>query len=116
MTITSNRPTPMSSDTDIIKSLDTSVGPSNEHDRLALEKQMKFKYRAATGELLFAMVICRPDISNAVIKLTQFNTNPAKCHYEAVIGVYKYLAATKDKGLHYWHKETCPTLPNDPLP
>ena len=73
-------------------------------------------YRAATGELLFAMVACRPDISNAVIKLTQFNTNPAKCHYEAVMRIFQYLAATKDKGLHYWRKTACPTLPKDPLP
>ena len=51
--------------------LDTSVGPLNEHEKIALEKEMQFKYCAATGELLFAMVLCRPGISNAMIKLTQ---------------------------------------------
>ena len=55
--------------------------------------------------------ICRPDISNAVIKLTQYNTNPARCHYEAAMQVFRYLAATKDRGLHYWRKTSCPALP-----
>ena len=70
MTITSNRPTPMSSDPDVIKMLDTSVGSMNEHKKIELEQEMQFKYRTATGELLFAMFTCRLDISNAVIKLT----------------------------------------------
>ena len=66
-------------DNDLIRLLDTSdVGPDNDADRLKLQQEMGFKYRAATGELLFAMVTCGPDISNAVIKLTQFNTSPDK--------------------------------------
>ena len=101
LTITSNKPTPMSSDTDIIKLLDTSVGPTNDAERIELEGRMGFKYRATTGKLLFAMVTCRPDISNAVITLTQFNSNPAECHYEAVKRIYRYLHATADRGLHY---------------
>ena len=111
LTITTNKPTPMSPDNEIIRLLDTSSGPTNEADRHKLEEEMGFKYRAATGELLFAMVTCRPDISNAVIKLTQFNTNPAKCHYEAVKRVYQYLNATKSCGLTFWR-----TKPNKLLP
>ena len=111
LTITSNKPTPMTADNDMIKLLDTSVGPSNDADKQQLEKDMGFKYRAATGELLFAIVTCRPDISNAVIKLTQFNTNPAKCHYQAAIRVYQYLNATKNRGLTFWR-----TQPNNHLP
>ena len=62
---------------------------------------MGLKYQTATGELLFAMVTYHPDISNAVIQLTQFYVNLARCHYEAVIRVYKYLNATKDRGLTF---------------
>ena len=111
LNITKNKPTPMTSDNELIKKLDTSTGPSNDADKLALEKEMGFKYRTATGELLFAMVTCRPDISNAIIKLTQFNVNPAKCHYEAVIRVYQYLNATKEHGLTFWRTHCMTSLP-----
>ena len=120
LTITENKPTPMTSDNDKIRLLDTSVGPDNDADRLKLQQEMGFKYRAATGELLFAMVTCRPDISSAVIKLTQFNMNPAKCHYEAVIRVYQYLNATQHHGLTFWrvHQNTnMPIVPHqEPQP
>ena len=111
LTTTQNKPTPMTSDNDLIRNLDTAIGPTDEAEKQALQKEMGFKYRAATGELLFAMVTCRPDISNAVIKLTQFNVNPARCHYEAVIRVYKYLNATKDRGLTFWRTQKNPHLP-----
>ena len=111
LTCTSNKPTPMSPDNDFIRKLDTSVGPTNDADKQQLQQEMQFKYRNATGELLFAMVTCRPDISNAIIKLTQFNNNPARCHYEAAIRIYQYLNATKAHGLTFWR-----TTPNTHLP
>ena len=105
LTVTNNKPAPMTSDNDMIHLLDTSIGPINEADKLNLEKDMGFKYRVTMGELLFAMVTCRSDISNAVIKLSQFNTNPAKCHYEAVIRVLKYLNTTAGCGLTFWRTQ-----------
>ena len=62
---------------------------------------MGVKYRQATGELLFAMITCRPDISYAVLKLTQHNNNPAQIHYESALDVYRYLKATKSMGIQY---------------
>ena len=114
--ITTNKPTLMPSDSDVIKMLDTTTGPSSDFDKQQLEKDMGFKYCAATGELLFAMVTCQPDISNAVIKLTQFNSNPAKCHYEAVLHVFKYLAVASDKGLHFLCKFPNVNLPKVSFP
>ena len=111
LTTTQNKPTTMSSDNDLIRNLDTAVGPSNDSEKQTLQNEMGFKYRNSTGELLFAMVTRRPDISNAVIKLTQFNVNPSRCHYEAVIKVYKYLNATKDRGLTFWRTQKTPHLP-----
>ena len=116
LTTTQNKLIPMPSDTDFIKKLDTSVGPKSEKERLKLERDMGFKYRAATGELLFAMVTCRPDISNAVIKLTQFNSNPAECHYAAVMQVFRYLDATKHDGITYWRKQPRTDLKSGNLP
>ena len=62
------------------------------------------------------MVTCGPDISNAVIKLTQFNSNPAECHYEAVKRIYRYIHATADRGLHYWRHTPNPNLQENILP
>ena len=84
LTVTKNKPLPMQSGAQYIRLLDSTVGSPSEKERQNMEREMGFKYCVVTGELLFAMVTCRPNISNAVIKLTQFNVNPAKCHYEAV--------------------------------
>ena len=50
LTTTSNKPTPISSDADIIKMLDTSMGPTNDAECMELEGRMGFKYTATTGE------------------------------------------------------------------
>lgn len=75
---------------------------------------MGFKYRAATGKLIFAMVTCRPDISHSIIKLTQYNNNPAEVHYKAVLDIYAYLRDTQNKGLTYWKTSPDKSLPTAP--
>ena len=77
---------------------------------------MNFNYRQAIGELIFAMVTCRPDISFPLIKLSQYSANPARVHYEAVIEFFKYLHATKDEGITYWRETPNMSLPDLPLP
>ena len=72
--VRANKPTPMKADPKYIAEMDTSKRLIDPSERKELENRMGFKYRAATGELIFAMVACHPDISYAVIKLTQFNT------------------------------------------
>ena len=116
LTTSANKPVPMSSTPEYIWQLDTTSGPDSEKEKQQLEQRMGFKYRAATGELLFSMVTCQPDISNAVIKLTQFNANPAACHYDAVVQVYKNLHETKNDGLTYWHTQAFDDLPHDTIP
>ena len=111
---TTNKPTPMKTDNKYIHDLDTSIGPETPEAATELENRMKFKYRAATGELIFAMITCRPDISNAVLKLTQFNNKPAEIHYKAILDVYRYLHATMDKGIQYWKRQPDNSLPDTP--
>ena len=108
------KPTPMKADPDYLRTLETTVGPTDPDEQRALEKNMGFKYRAATGELIFAMVTCRPDISHSIIKLTQYNNNPAEIHYRALLDIYAYLNATIDKGLTYWKTNTDIALPPNP--
>ena len=109
-----NKPTPMKADPKYIAELDTSRGPTTQKEHKELENKMGFKYRAATGELIFAMVTCRPDISYAVIKLTQFNNAPTEIHYNAILDIYRYLNATKHDGIQYWRPQKNAELPDAP--
>ena len=68
------------------------------------------------GELLYAMVTCRPDISFPVVKLSQYSVNPAKIHYEAAKKPLMYLYTTKTHGIYFWRKELHPSLPKGPMP
>ena len=111
MKITSNKPIPMRADNEYIQQFDTTKGPTDVNEQTTLEQRMGFKYRQATGELLFAMVTCRPDISVAVMKLTQHNHNPAEIHFKAAMDVNKYLSATPTKGIQYWRAVPQPHLP-----
>jgi hypothetical protein len=70
-----------------------------------------FNYRQAIGEAIYSMTVARPDITYAIIKLSQYSNNPAKIHYQAVRHLFKYLALTKSRGIHYWRKHPVPGLP-----
>ena len=76
---------------------------------------MGFSYKQGIGELIYALVTCRPDISFALIKLSQYSMKPARLHFEALKGIYQYLKLTRNEGIHYWRTEKrqdCPPLPN----
>ena len=81
-----------------------------------LQEKYGFKYRTATGELIFAMVACRPDIAFAVMKLSQFNNSPSDAHFSAISDIYRYLHATKTEGLTYWREQPNTNLPSAPFP
>ena len=66
-------------------------GPTVIEDKLALEKEAGFGYQKAIRELLYAYVLCRPDIGYAMAELSKFSQNPARCHYNAVKRVFRYL-------------------------
>ena len=108
-------PIPMRSDSTFTHSLET-ADPLTEQDRLALETKLGFSYRQAIGELIYALVTCRPDISFATIKLSQYSAAPALCHFAAVKDIFRYLQATKDDGIYYWRREPRLDLPKKPLP
>ena len=111
---THRHPIPMNSDNAYVRELESTKGPTDPIQQKALEDEMGFSYRSATGELIFAMVMCRVDISFATIKLTQYNNCPARCHYEAVKNVYRHLHATSTDGLTFWRQKPNLTLPVHP--
>ena len=96
--------------------LELAEGPTDEKEKQALEQNMGFSYRQAIGEAIFAMTICRIDISPAIIKLSQYSEKPAKCHYQALKNLFAFLNVTKGEGLYYWRQEARMDLPNEPLP
>ena len=93
--------TTMNHDKKYMKELEDAKGPPDDTARAILEKEMIFSYQQAIGELLFAAIICHPDILYAIIKLSQYNNKPAHVHYIAVKRVFKYLRDTLKEGLHY---------------
>ena len=77
---------------------------------------MRFNYRQAIKELIYAYTICHIDITVPVITLSQFSQQPAKIHYEAVKQVFAYLNATKTYGLTYWRLKPRKDFPLKPDP
>ena len=108
--------TPMNHDKKYMSELELATGPPDPDAKIHLETEMKFSYRQAIGELLFAAITCRPDILYAIIKLSQYNTKPARVHYVAVKRVFRYLRDTIDDGLHYWRTTLHTDLPDIPSP
>jgi hypothetical protein len=54
---------------------DTATLPTDDNGRATLESN--FRYRCGIGELIWAMITCRPEISFPVTKLSQFSAHPA---------------------------------------
>jgi hypothetical protein len=109
-TITQHNPIPMRNDTAYQAQLETAELPSTPEERLQLHNEF-FNYRQVIGKAIYAMTVARPDIAYAVIKLSQYSHNPAKLHYQAARHLFKYLALTKSRGVHYWRKHPVPGLP-----
>ena len=108
---------PMNAEPKFQQQLESAKPPSTKEEQHSLQKKMGLKYRQAIGELLYAMVTCRPDISFPVIKLSQYSLNPAEAHYKAVKQLFLYLRSTADDGIYYWRKDPYHTLPvgNEPI-
>ena len=84
----------------------------------AIEKELGYSYRQGRGELLYALITCRPDISYPSIKLSQYSTKLARIHYDAIRAIYQYLKCTKVEGTHHWKKVSLIDLPliSSPIP
>jgi hypothetical protein len=61
----------------------------------------KTPYREAISSLMYASVATRPDITFAILTLSQFLENPGEAHWDMVKHIFCYLAGTKDLQLTY---------------
>lgn len=63
------------------------------------DEQKKWPYRELIGSLMYLSVATRPDITNSVIKLAQYTTDPKLRHWNAAKRVLRYLKGTSNYGL-----------------
>jgi Reverse transcriptase (RNA-dependent DNA polymerase). len=90
---------------DAVKELESTRGPSiDSNEGIALTKKNGFNYRSVVGEIVYAYVLCCPDFGYAVTLLSQFNTCPARCHYNTAKRCLKSLLRSPDEGIWYWRR------------
>jgi hypothetical protein len=114
--LSENRPTPLPMDGTWLKAFNAAIGPNNPKEHAALKALMQIKYRAGIGELIWAMMTCRPNIAFTSVKLSQLNSRLAEHHYHGLKHAIQYLYMTQRDGIYFWC--TCPRLdlPEGPLP
>ena len=110
------KPTPLPNRPTFQKYFLTATGDPDPNIQLALTKEMGFRYRNAIGELIYAMVTCRPDLSYAVVRSSQYSSCPAAIHYHGVRHILKYLFLTKNYGIYFWRQTTNVQLPQKSPP
>ncbi len=81
----------------------------------ALIEQFGFSFRQLLGELIYAYVICRPDIGCAICFLSRFSGAPHAEHYNALKSICRYLRATMDWGLVFQRPKPLEDLPVAPF-
>ncbi|KAL2621793.1 hypothetical protein R1flu_001998 [Riccia fluitans] len=59
----------------------------------------KIPYESAVGSLMYLMVCTRQDIAYALGKVSKYNANPRKVHWEAVKWILRYIKGTMGYGL-----------------
>ena len=72
---------PLPSSADFIKEFIATDGDSDPTIQAKPSKVMGCRYHNLVGELTYAMVTCRPDISFATVKCAQASAAPAEIHF-----------------------------------
>ena len=106
-----DRPTPLPTRANFMTSFLGAKGDPDEKAQANLAKKMGFGYRSGIGELIYAMITCRPDLSYATVAAAQNSACPAEIHYHGVRNILKYLYLTRTDGIYFWRTE-----PNTDLP
>ena len=98
---------------DVFCSLDTAISPTNTEECEALDTPIFCCY-GAVGVLIWAMFICRPEISFPVVDLSTVSTLLQTISANYICNCF--VAGTLDYGLSYWLMFSIPTLPAPPPP
>jgi len=83
------------------KPVSTPMSVGVQLPKLEVQSKVKFPYRKAVGSLLYATMVTRPDIANAVSQLSQHLCAFGEQHIAAVKRVMRYFRGTIDVVLEY---------------
>jgi hypothetical protein len=111
-----HRPLPMPATESFIKAFDAAVGDPDETVQKDLKKEFMFGYQTGIGEIIYAIVTARPDVSTAVVRCAQNSACPAKQHYHAARHILKYLYLTRTDDIYYWRARPLDKLPEHSVP
>jgi hypothetical protein len=111
-----NRPLPMPTTDTFLRNFSSTVGTDDEKELEKLKKEFGFGYRNGIGELIYAIVTCRPDLSTTVVRCAQHSAKPSRFHFHAVRHALKYLYITRDDGIYFWRAKPLMELPEHDLP
>jgi hypothetical protein len=106
-TSTDDRPTPLPADPTWMKTFYAATGDPDLKSQVTLAKTMGLSYRSGVGKLIWVMMMCRPDLAFASVKLSQVNACPHDHHFHGVKHCLKYLYGTQDDGIYFWHTVPC---------
>jgi len=94
----SNKPKPPLHESNVANLFNLAAGlVENTPEHKALKAEQGFGYRSVLGEILFAYVLCRPDIGYTVTTLAKFSTAPNALHYKSL----KHLSPPDSRLGHY---------------
>jgi hypothetical protein len=62
---------------------------------------LRSRYQSVIGSLLYIMLGTRPDIAFAVIKMSQFSSNPTEEHLQKALYIVRYLSSSPDLCIMY---------------
>jgi hypothetical protein len=65
------------------------------------DSKLQTQYQSVIGSLLYLMLRTRPDITYAVIKMSQFSANPSQEHLDKAMYIMRYLVGTQDYQIVY---------------
>ena len=116
MKVCADRQLPFPSTVAFLDELSSSIGDADEKVQEKSKKEYGCGFCNIIGELIYAMVTCRPDTSFATVKCAQSSAAPAPVHYRAAKHIMRYLYATRDDGIYFWRTIPRLNLPNLPLP
>jgi hypothetical protein len=109
-----SKATPLQSDNAYVKKLDSAIPLLHADYKLA--ETNRFRYRSAIGELIWPMVCARPDLAFPVVKLSQFSSAPAACHYDAIYHIFQYLQDKRHYGITFTRQQYNSDLPHMSCP
>ena len=70
-------------------------------DQNSSNATLRSRYQSVIGSLLYIMLGTRPDISFAVIKMSQFSSNPMEEHLQKALYIVRYLSSSKELCIVY---------------